>query len=160
MERRVIRILILAFILLLLAAILAWQAFSHWPQAQALKPTFIKLEASSFARGDKTEAPDSADINRSTWPAPETFAHVSGALLARGWTVRGNCHEKYYTVVVYPASTDYRQDATRFIYNQAHPCVNQEFEHLITVDTIATSSDQYYVVRADQKDEGTWFNPY
>ena len=160
MERRVIRIFILAVIFLFLAAILVWQAFSHWPQAQALKPTFIKLEASSFGHGEPEGDPSPVDVNRSGWPAPETFAHVSGLQLAEGWSVRGSCHEKFYTVIVYPAGTDYRQDATRFIYNQAHPCANQAFEQVVTVDNIATSSDQYYVVRADQKDEGTWFNPY
>ncbi len=96
----------------------------------------------------------------SALPAPESFKHfpyVNGMSVP----VSGLCSAPYIAVLIFPAQEDYRTNSRAFVFDSAYPCdAGKVFSKTITPDMIHLSSGvSYYVIIADEKDSGTWYNP-
>lgn len=87
------------------------------------------------------------------YPEPSKFQKIS----ADKRDVSAECRDTYLTILVFPTEVDYRNDITKAVFNKAFPCVKGE---LFRYDFEKDFKDgNYYVIIADQRTEGTWYNP-
>lgn len=95
------------------------------------------------------------------YPAPESFEHFTFTPGMRAYAVSGTCSDRYYAILIYQADVDYRESALDAKYNMASECVDGIFETAIGLHSLPlTEETSYYVVRAQQGEEGGWYNPY
>lgn len=76
-------------------------------------------------------------------------------------TVSGKCLAEYFVILIFPATVDYRNNPLGFNFNTAYPCSeNSVFSKTLTQSDLHLSSGvSYYVIKADEKDTGNWYNP-
>lgn len=92
-----------------------------------------------------------------SYPEPDKFKHFE--YKNNGLKFYGTCSDSYYTVLVYSAEIDYRNNPASAKLNQAFGCPkNKKFEFRITQDS-GLSEGKYYIIIADQGKEGNWYNP-
>jgi hypothetical protein len=94
-------------------------------------------------------------------PAPGTFesfvfygqATTSATLV---------CQDNYGVVLIYPSTLDYRLNPLSFLYNRAMLCARDATStQLISFEHVRLeASSTYYIVRAHQGKQGSWYNPY
>lgn len=71
----------------------------------------------------------------------------------------GECSDLYYTVLVYPKNIDYRKNPASAKVNQAFECPrNRKFKTTIGQNA-GLAEEKYYIIIADQGEEGNWYNP-
>lgn len=71
----------------------------------------------------------------------------------------GECSDKYYTILIYEKDVDYRVNPNSAKLNQAFECPsNKKFKFIINEDT-RLAEEKYYIIFADQGEEGSWYNP-
>jgi hypothetical protein len=98
-------------------------------------------------------------------PSPDTYrriAYADGKISgATGVVLEDGCHATYATLLVYPASVDYREDVSRAVVNRALPCESgKAFQYGFSAESLKNFGDgEYYYFFADQGEEGTWYNP-
>ena len=93
-------------------------------------------------------------------PAPasfQSFSYQNGMSL----TVSGKCLAPYFVILIFPATVDYRDYPRGFVFNSAYPCTRgSDFSKTISQSDLRLSTGvSYYIVKADEKDSGTWYNP-
>ncbi len=117
----------------------------------------LSLTAGGYAPG-----PVSGDkpVVLVTGPEPAKLQHLSWPL-RQDVKVQGDCHDQYFTVLLYPETRDYRQDPTGNVYNRAIACERDKpWHHTFATSSLFLTTGTYYLVRADQGAEGSWYNPY
>lgn len=69
------------------------------------------------------------------------------------------CSDKYYTVLIYDEDVDYRTNPSSAKFNQASECPqSKKFKFTVGQDT-GLQEGKYYIIIADQGEEGNWYNP-
>jgi hypothetical protein len=94
-------------------------------------------------------------------PEPSTFESFTyNSEHQLSFTVE--CKDRYHTVLVYPAATDYRRDILSAVYNTATPCTKGEsFTEVIRVqNNQLIAGKKYYIIKAHQGTSGNWYDPY
>lgn len=95
-----------------------------------------------------------------TYPLPEVF-HQFVYTRGEALVVRGECVDAYYTIMIFPAETDYRAHPEDARFNTAYPCKGSVFMEHVPIDTLFLSEGEgYYVVKAHQGEVGEWYSPY
>ena len=126
--------------------------------AEETASSLLERSADSAPTSRSPETVSSAPV--SALPAPESFKHFS---YTNGMSlpISGTCSSLYFVVLIFPATVDYRNNARGFVFNTAYPCdAGNPVSETITSDTLHLSPGvSYYIVRADEKDSGTWYNP-
>jgi len=107
------------------------------------------------------EAVSSApSVSEAVSPAPSSLQNfVYKNTMSR--IVSGECNASYFVILVFPSTIDYRQNNLGFVFNTAYPCTQgTTFSKTLGSDVLHLSEGvSYYVVRADEKNSGTWYNP-
>ena len=99
------------------------------------------------------------------YPPPSqfrTFIYNSAGLNGgSSITVSAVCHDTYDTVLIFPASLDYRVNLASAVYNVASPCeMGKTFNVVIDLAMLGHApSGTYYYFIADQGASGSWYNP-
>ncbi len=99
------------------------------------------------------------------YPAPATFERMTydgkKAADQNYIEIGGKCTDMYFTVVIFPADFDYRNDPTRAVLNRATICPPEKTFtlHLTAADLRSLPKGEYYVIVADQGQSGLWYNP-
>lgn len=83
----------------------------------------------------------------------------------------GECSDKYYTILIYGEGVDYRIDPSSAKFNQAFECpknpeevasqlygAGKKFKFIADQNT-GLQEGKYYIIFADQGEEGNWYNP-
>jgi hypothetical protein len=153
--RQSYKILALALLLFLLSVGLMIRTW--WQLSHDNRPAGISLSASGFSPG--TMAGDRPVVLTNS-PEPKKFQHVDWPLV-KDLKISGECHDQFYTILIYPEVRDYRQDPTSSVFNRAFPCTKGEkWQQSLAAFNLQSATSSYYLVRADQGTEGSWYNPY
>lgn len=71
----------------------------------------------------------------------------------------GECSDLYYTILIYSQGIDYRANPASAKFNQAFECPkSKKFKFIINQNT-GLVEEKYYIIFADQGEEGNWYNP-
>ena len=92
-----------------------------------------------------------------SYPEPESFKKVN----YNGQTIEleNKCSDLYYTILIYPESIDYREDPASAKFNQAFECPgNKKFSFKVDPNA-GLNPGKYYIIIADQGENGQWYNP-
>jgi hypothetical protein len=94
------------------------------------------------------------------YPPPEVF-HQFEYVRGQELRVNGECRDKYYVVMIFHESVDYRVNPMDARYNTAFPCPGGAFSERIPIDTLfLEEGERYYVIKAEQGTKGPWYDPY
>jgi len=122
---------------------------------QPLSQGFTDLEVEP-PRGGSTSGNDKYDLKK--FPAPETFRTFNRT--EKELSISGNCSDKYYTIIIYKKGIDYRDKPSAAVFNTAFDCPSGGlFNRKISLSDINLGGSDYYVIVANQGNEGTWYNP-
>lgn len=165
--KREYRLIALAVVFFLAGGIFFWYD-SSLPSSSKLPPPSAGNAAQGLSvqtapsqeRGGNALDPDFAKF-----PAPsqfKTFAYGKNGINGSATLpISATCQDPYITVLIFPATIDYRGDINAAIYNEAFPCKpGQAFTLTLATSDIATAPfGNYYFIIADQGTTGTWYNP-
>jgi len=154
--RRSYRILILAlvFFLLSLGILGRW----WWQMSRSSGGLAVSLRSSGFAPGGQISG--ERPVVLASGPEPTKLISVQGPL-PQELTVEGICRDQYFTILIFPSDQDYRQNPTSNVYNRATVCTSTEaWLQKLSPANLQLATGTYYLVRADQGAEGSWYNPY
>lgn len=88
----------------------------------------------------------------------KSFAY--DAKLGKTISISGNCSDKYYTLLIFDSSVDYRKDPAAAQANRASQCpAGKLFTIEMNLKDINLQSGSYYLFIADQGSTGSWYNP-
>jgi len=75
--------------------------------------------------------------------------------------ITGNCSESYYTILLFENQTDYENDPSAALLNEAYPCVGGNFDQTISDNSLPPQlpPGTYYLMVANQGKKGPW-QPY
>jgi hypothetical protein len=153
--RRSYKILALALVLLILS--IGLMARWWWQISHDSRPAGISLSASGFSPGSMS---GDRPVVLTNSPEPKKFQPVSWPLV-KDLKISGDCHDQYYTILIYPQARDYRQDPTSSVFNRAFACQKGDrWEQSLSTFNLQLATSTYYLIRADQGAEGSWYNPY
>lgn len=71
-------------------------------------------------------------------------------------TLSGSCASKYYVVLLYKNADDYDLNPRSYLINKAFPCVNSSYSYSISSLPESLKNGTYYILVAEQSDEGAW----
>lgn len=131
----------------------------------SLRPE-VKPPTEEFVVADVSESVGSQTENIATadtaiFKEPENFKSFDyDAKAGKIISLSGNCHDTYYTVLVFSSAVDYRKDPTAALSNRAFECPSSKlFNVEMNLKDINLQSGKYYVFVADQGKTGSWYNP-
>ena len=118
-------------------------------------------------RPDRSRSTDPASFNSpfANFPPPSKFRtftyDATGVNSGMPLTVTAKCNDTYVTMLIFPATVDYREGMDRAVYNEATPCsAGKTWSAVIgPADLGHAPYGTYYFFTADQGTTGTWYNP-
>ncbi len=129
-------------------------------------PLVAKAPTEQFIVTDmgKTEGSQKENIataDTSIFKAPINFKSFSyDANKGKTISISGNCSDKYYTLLIFDSSVDYRKDPGAARANRAFECpITKLFNVEMNLRDINLQSGSYYIFIADQGSTGSWYNP-
>lgn len=140
--------------------------FFFWHRAPARPtpglPAHVALTPSGLSSAPATVIQAQSPLVLTHFPSPDTLRHFTyRAGKPNSLEVAIVCRAAYYTVLVYPAATDYRQNAGAALYNVAKPCPTPgEFTASVPLGQLNLAAGEYYLVRAHQGAKGSWYDAY
>jgi hypothetical protein len=154
LEARTIRILVLS-----VAFFLSGLVFFGWRMVMEGKES-TREPVFSPDTFPSIEGPARPIPSLAKYPAPSVF-HQFTYERGKPLTVKGECADAYYAVMVFHEDIDYRVSPLDARYNTAFPCENGSFSTSIPIETLfLTEGEGYYVIKAEQGTKGTWYAPY
>jgi len=101
----------------------------------------------------------------SKYPAPDVFSKFEyderGFNGEKTLIFRGQCRDKYLTILIFPEKFDYRKDPTKAVKNLASACSSgEDFSYELSRESFQNNpAGGYYYILADQGEQGVWYNP-
>ncbi len=159
-KNRYLKILSLSAIFFALGLILFIRSWLSM-MSETGKPARISLSPSGYAPGDVEQMVAARPLVLSNYPSPDTFITFDLPASKSELTFKINCKTDYYVLLIFSKTIDYRKAPTLAGYNKAYECGKQgEFSASIDLKELNLNRGSYYLVRAHQDREGSWYEPY
>ncbi len=157
--KKAYKILALSFALFFISAVL----FFHERQSSSSTKTNSSFSVQSLGSGFSDDNFRDAG-NLQNFPPANQFKTLiynsTNSNQQKFLQIQTQCHDAYYTVLIFSSSDDYRQNPGSAKYNRAFACQKgQEIEHLVDLTGLNLADGKYYYFAADQGDKGSWYNP-
>jgi len=120
----------------------------------------VSLSPSGFGNGNINVVAEQPMV-LSDYPTPDKFQHFTYSAKNNIIEVNGECRDAYYTILVFPEGVDYRKNPTQARFNTAFPCPKEKiFKRVIDLSLSNLQNENYYIIRAQQGETGSWYEPY
>lgn len=170
------KILFLSFVILILALVFfLWRGRELY---QAIKPS-SQFRLTPLSPGFTIESGSGSpqfDFDISKLPSPNKFSsfsyNPSDPNRKKTLELKIECHDAYYTILIFNIKDDYRQNPGAARFNQAAPCpprlaresgeagqIGEKIKRSIDLEKLNLSTGKYYYIIADQGSTGSWYNP-
>ncbi|MGB7957732.1 MAG: hypothetical protein WCF77_02725, partial [Minisyncoccia bacterium] len=138
---------------------------SSAPSAVPVKPAVSVQPVSPAEQVQPTGSGLPFNSPFANFPPPSKFRtftyDATGVNSGTPLTVTAKCNDTYVTMLIFPATVDYREGMDRAVYNEATPCsAGKTWSAVIGLDDLGHAPyGTYYFFTADQGTTGTWYNP-
>ena len=131
------------------------------PEAPLAKPPTEQFIVTDLGKTEGSQKENIATADTAIFTAPVNFKSFSyDANKGKIISLSGNCSDKYYAVLIFDSSVDYRKDPSAARSNRAFECpATKLFNVEVNLRDINLTSGSYYVFIADQGSTGSWYNP-
>ncbi len=131
------------------------------PQAPVVKPPTEQFVVADLGNVEGSQKENIATADTKIFTAPINFKSFTyDAKVGKIVSLSGNCSDKYYAVLIFDSSVDYRKDPNAARSNRAFECpATKLFNTEINLKDLNLSNGSYYVFIADQGSTGSWYNP-
>jgi len=130
-------------------------------ETPVVKPPTEQFIVADLGKIEGSQKENIATADTNIFTAPVNFKSFSyDAKVGKVVSLSGNCSDKYYAVLIFDSSVDYRKDPSAARSNRAFECPAAKlFNTEVNLRDINLSSGSYYVFVADQGSTGSWYNP-